>query len=309
MRSIWLRALVLGLLTTSCAASTAEMQPAAHSMPAARAGLRPEYRIFYDTLNDYGQWLLIEPMGYVFRPQTEFNDWSPYAYGYWAPSDSYGWVWVSSEPYGWATYHYGRWFYDDFQGWVWVPGAEWAPAWVAWQQTGPYVGWAPLAPGGTWNQPRTAAAPNGGFVYTDVQQLGSTSMTLKKPSELGAQAATAKPVVRSVLIDGVRTPAGPSLEAVERASGRPLQRVKLADLVQREEPAPTATVKHKEADATHGNGSDRVLEARRAGEQAASESKSAQQAGGAAPARIPVVRPWGMIPAGHKTAAARDTTP
>ena len=131
MRSIWLRALVLGFLTTSCAASTAEMQPAAHSMPAARAGLRPEYRIFYDTLNDYGQWMLIEPMGYVFRPQTEFNDWSPYAYGYWAPSDSYGWVWVSSEPYGWATYHYGRWFYDDLQGWVWVPGTEWAPAWVA----------------------------------------------------------------------------------------------------------------------------------------------------------------------------------
>jgi len=304
MRSIWLRALVLGLLTASCAASTTEVQPAAHSMSAARAGLRPEYRIFYDTLNDYGQWLLIEPMGYVFRPQTEFNDWSPYAYGYWAPSDSYGWVWVSSEPYGWATYHYGRWFYDDFQGWVWVPGAEWAPAWVAWQQAGPYVGWAPLAPGGTWNQPLTAAAPNHGFVYCDVQQLGSTSLSLKSPTDLGAQAATAKPLQRSVLIDGVRAPAGPSLQAVERAAGRPLQRVTLADLLERSQPVPSPN-KNKEVDPR--NGYERALEARRAGEQAATEGKSAQTPGGVAPARIPVVRPWGVIP-GHK-AAARDTTP
>ena len=103
----------------------------------------------------------------MFRPQVDFSDWRPYSYGFWAPSDAYGWVWVSSEPYGWATYHYGRWYYDEFQGWVWIPGAEWGPAWVAWEQTDDYVGWAPLGPGGSWNQFRTANAPGGPFARAE----------------------------------------------------------------------------------------------------------------------------------------------
>ena len=52
MRSIWLRGLVLAALSSSCAVSTPGVEPT-RSMPAARAGLRPEYRIFYDTLGDY----------------------------------------------------------------------------------------------------------------------------------------------------------------------------------------------------------------------------------------------------------------
>jgi hypothetical protein len=113
---------LLALLQLSCA--TTGMTPDPVSMPAARAGLRPQYRVFYDELVDYGDWILIEPYGFVFRPRTRFNSWSPYYDGFWSPSDNYGWVWVSAEPYGWATYHYGRWLNDDYQGWVWVPGAR-----------------------------------------------------------------------------------------------------------------------------------------------------------------------------------------
>lgn len=302
MRTIWLRGLAIALLTTSCAVSSPGVEPP-RSMPAARAGLRPEYRIFYDTLNDYGQWLLIEPLGYVFKPQLDFNDWRPYSYGFWAPSDSYGWVWVSSEPYGWATYHYGRWYYDDFQGWVWIPGAEWGPAWVSWEQTDQYVGWAPLAPGGTWNLPRTANAPGGSYLFTSVSQLGATTMDLKKASDLGAQAAEAKPVVRNVLIDGVRAPSGPSFEAVERAAGRPLPRVKITDLLQT-----VASPREKESTpAQKSTGLDRVFEARRAGEQAATETKSAQAKGGLMPQRVPVVRPNGLVRA-FRHEATRDST-
>src|SRR5438132_1271400 len=69
-------AAVVALLQLSCAASNG---PAFNNpMPAARAGLRPEYRVFYDELKEYGDWVLIEPYGFVFRPRTRFNDWSPY---------------------------------------------------------------------------------------------------------------------------------------------------------------------------------------------------------------------------------------
>ena len=140
-------ALALAVVQLSCAASG--LTPLPQSMPAARAALRPEYRIFYDTLTDYGDWTLIEPYGFVFRPRVHFATWQPYSDGFWVPTDVYGWVWVSSEPFGWATYHYGQWFLDSFQGWVWMPGLDWAPAWVDWRVTDNYVGWAPLGPNGT----------------------------------------------------------------------------------------------------------------------------------------------------------------
>jgi hypothetical protein len=304
MRSIWLRGLVLALALSSCAVSTPGVEPN-RSMPAARAGLRPEYRIFYDTLNDYGQWLLIEPMGYVFRPQLDFNDWRPYSYGFWAPSDAYGWVWVSSEPYGWATYHYGRWYYDDFQGWVWIPGAEWGPAWVAWEQTGPYVGWAPLGPGSSWNQPQVVNAPGGSFVFCSVNQLGSTTLDLKREPDLGSQTPAARLIERSVLVDGVRAPAGPSIEAIERAAGRTLPRVKITDLLQTMEPG-ASSPRTKER-TSRPTALDRVVEARRAGEQAATETKGAQSRGGLLPARVPVVRPNGLSRVFRRGAAAHDT--
>ena len=118
-------------------------------MPAARAGLSAEYRVFYDALQDYGDWPLIEPFGYVFRPygtRDETGARTSTATG--RPREMYGWVWISSEPYGWATYHYGDWFYDDYQGWVWIPGLDWGPAWVSWVKTPDYIGWAPLFPPG-----------------------------------------------------------------------------------------------------------------------------------------------------------------
>jgi hypothetical protein len=86
---------LLALTQLSCA--TIGLTPLQDSMPAARAGLSPEYRLFYDALQDYGDWTLIEPFGYVFRPYGNASSWRPYQYGYWAPSDVYGWVWISGE--------------------------------------------------------------------------------------------------------------------------------------------------------------------------------------------------------------------
>jgi len=45
--------------------------------------MRPEHRVFYDMLDGQGDWVLIEPYGYVFRPDVNFVAWRPYSNGYW----------------------------------------------------------------------------------------------------------------------------------------------------------------------------------------------------------------------------------
>jgi len=225
---------LLALLQLSCA--TTDVTPDAVQMPAARAGLRPQYRVFYDELSDYGDWILIEPYGFVFRPRTRFNNWSPYYDGFWSPSDSYGWVWVSAEPYGWATYHYGRWLDDSYQGWVWVPGLDWAPAWVAWSATDAYVGWAPLGPSDN------PAMTGSGYHVVARAQLGSTDLRSHVLPQ--AQAATvsqlAEPVENMAEVEHVVVNRGPRIDWVEAAAG-PLPRARIQDITPRGEALPAIT--------------------------------------------------------------------
>ena len=211
---------LLTLLQLSCAASnqTAVNNP----MPAARAGLRPEYRVFYDEMKDYGDWVLIEPYGFVFRPRTRFNEWSPYFDGFWSPSDSYGWIWVSGEPFGWATYHYGAWINDDFQNWVWVPGLEWAPAWVAWAGNQNYVGWAALTPSGN---------PNNHFNVVPRAELGAPDVRSRvlPPEKAAAAIKNAEPIENYAQVERVLVNLGPRIEWIEQVSG-PLPRARIEDV-------------------------------------------------------------------------------
>ena len=105
--------------------------------------------IFFDELEPHGRWLSTRRYGYVWVPDNVASDWRPFTDGHWVYTRGYGWLWVSDEPYGWAVYHYGRWGYDDDYGWFWVPGSEWAPAWVSWQYSDEYIGWAALPPSGS----------------------------------------------------------------------------------------------------------------------------------------------------------------
>jgi hypothetical protein len=98
---------------------------------------------FYDALAPYGEWINLQPYGWVWSPDNVDPDWKPYTTGYWAYTD-YGWTFVSDDEYGWAVYHYGRWTYDDDNGWIWIPGTTWGPAWVAWRYDNDHIGWAPL---------------------------------------------------------------------------------------------------------------------------------------------------------------------
>src|SRR5262245_51995766 len=101
---------------------------------------------FFDALGDEGEWVSLDPYGYVWVPTDVPADWAPYQHGHWAYTHRYGWTFVSDEPFAWAVYHYGRWGYDQDIGWYWVPGTVWAPAWVSWRRSHDVIGWAPLPP-------------------------------------------------------------------------------------------------------------------------------------------------------------------
>ena len=282
-----LAALLLAFAVGPISCASQGFTPDESPMPAARSSLRPEYRVFYDALADYGDWKLIEPFGYVFRPRVNFDAWQPYGDGFWAPTDIYGWVWVSAEPFGWATYHYGRWLYDSYQGWVWVPGLDWAPAWVAWQGNDEYIGWAPLSPDDSYN----TRAPFGGFLYARPNQLTSTS--LKSQAVSGAKAGAAVTAARRIdnpgQADGVRFNKGPRLEAIERITG-PLQRARIEDII----PADVMSVTRRN-DGNPPTAGELPGLTKRAAESAAREARSARDTKSAPPAEVPMVRPlkWG----------------
>lgn len=101
---------------------------------------------FEQQLAPFGQWINHPQFGEVWKPDLG-PDFRPYFNGYWQFTSDYGWLWVSNEPFGDVVYHYGRWVYDQSEGWLWVPGYVWGPGWVAWRDTGEYVGWLPLPPG------------------------------------------------------------------------------------------------------------------------------------------------------------------
>lgn len=170
-----LAAILTAFALASCAVEGGNETQPIRSAPVAgpaRVGLPPVYRAFYDELVDEGDWTLIEPYGWVFRPYVTYGAWRPYSNGWWEPSDLYGWVWNSNDRFGWITDHYGSWFFDRFQGWVWAPGPLWAPSWVAWSQVGDYIGWAPLPPN-SWSD--FDRVPGGTFTYVDAHTFTSSA--------------------------------------------------------------------------------------------------------------------------------------
>ena len=99
-------------------------------------------------LDDYGSWRDDAQYGKVWCPTVVEAEWRPYHHGRWVWMQSFGWTWVSSEPWGWAPYHYGTWVHAAY-GWAWVPGPAvqpWCPAVVHFTSYGGNVAWVPLAP-------------------------------------------------------------------------------------------------------------------------------------------------------------------
>jgi len=293
-------AVLLALGQLSCA--TTGLTPVASPMPAARAALRPEFRVFYDELQDYGDWVLIEPYGFVFRPKTRFNEWAPYSDGFWSPSDSYGWIWVSGEPYGWATYHYGAWINDAYQGYVWVPGLEWAPAWVSWTGNQGYVGWAAVTPTGQ---------PAGQFNVVPRASLAAPDVRARilPPDKAADALAGAQPIRDEAEVDHVVVNRGPRIGWIEQVAG-PLQRARVEDV-------PVRAIERPRAPAGGGPapGAPARAEFRRVTESIASDARTVMTQKQAPPPVVPRVRlgdvpvaPAPARPARGFTPAFRDST-
>jgi hypothetical protein len=132
----WVAALLLG---TGCGFSYSYRYPSHHHV----TGIS-----FYEVLSPYGDWIVIQPYGRVWRPYRHMVgvDFRPYVTGGRWIYTEYGWVFDTDWEWGWVPFHYGRWLYAGAEGWIWVPDTIWGPAWVEWRAGGGYVGWAPLPP-------------------------------------------------------------------------------------------------------------------------------------------------------------------
>jgi len=108
-----------------------------------------EIRYYADDLDGHGRWVESSEYGWVWQPNGVAEDWRPYSDGRWAPYAG-GMTWVSDEPWAYVAYHHGRWNWSLGLGWCWIPGIYYSPAWVAWNYTPGYYGWAPL---GYYNTP------------------------------------------------------------------------------------------------------------------------------------------------------------
>jgi hypothetical protein len=292
-RTLPLLLLALALPLGSCAlpdgagtsAATAYSPP---PQPAARVGLAPQYRVFHDELADEGDWVLIEPYGWCFRPRVNFVAWRPYQDGYWELSDYYGWVWNSQEPFGWITYHYGDWFYDDYQGWVWRPGPAWGPAWVAWVSVGDYVGWAPLPPSRYEAYDRV---PGGMFTYVGASQLTSRDVSQQAMfvTRLPEQRSSVQEIVNVGRANGIVFNKGPDANLLARL-GTPIPDRVDADKL----PRVRMTVR-----ATQPEELDLPVRSQRLASEAARELRASTTPGGIAPpptALPPALKPPAPTP-------------
>jgi len=203
-----------------------------HIGPSGRASV--DLGFFYDDLAPYGHWVQRPTYGWVFIP-TVATGWRPYLQGHWVWTDD-GWVWVSDEPFGWATYHYGRWYDDATYGWEWVPGDEWGPAWVDWQASSDYIGWAPLPPSYDWGRPAryNLAADNYVFVPDRFFMAARVSSYAVPVWESARIYPTTRDYTNYRAFNGTVFNQGVPVTVVQQAIGRPVARFRVADLPARQ---------------------------------------------------------------------------
>ena len=82
----------------------------------------PYYAAGFGSLYSYGSWFDCGGYGFGWRPFGASFGWSPFMDGQWIMDPTYGWTWVSYQPWGWAPYHYGGWLFDaGCGGWFYSP--------------------------------------------------------------------------------------------------------------------------------------------------------------------------------------------
>ncbi|HUE55230.1 MAG TPA: FecR family protein [Candidatus Udaeobacter sp.] len=82
----------------------------------------PYYASGFADLSTYGAWSSCGGYGFGWRPFGVGYGWSPFGVGQWIWDPSFGWTYLSSQPWGWAPYHYGGWLFDSScGGWFYSP--------------------------------------------------------------------------------------------------------------------------------------------------------------------------------------------
>jgi hypothetical protein len=82
----------------------------------------PYYTSGFADLYTYGAFSSCGGYGLGWRPFGVGLGWSPFSAGQWMWDPSFGWTWMSSQPWGWAPYHYGGWLFDaGCGGWFYSP--------------------------------------------------------------------------------------------------------------------------------------------------------------------------------------------
>src|SRR6267143_5258448 len=82
----------------------------------------PYYASGFADLSTYGSWSSCGGYGFGWRPFGVGAGWSPFAVGQWIWDPTFGWTYLSSQPWGWAPYHYGGWLFDSScGGWFYSP--------------------------------------------------------------------------------------------------------------------------------------------------------------------------------------------
>jgi hypothetical protein len=200
-------------------------------------GLAVGLSLFNQMLSPHGNWVDVENYGPCWQPRGVPTNYQPYyTNGHWAYTD-YGWTWVSDDPWGDVTYHYGSWYNDTSHGWLWVPGYTWSPAWVTWQYTNDYVGWAPLPPSyafdvgrnryNSWDSfynsgynynTRPVVVNQSYYVFVPANQINSTYLTrVRVPYNRNYDLIRrARPATTYALVNGYVVNPGPNIQGVER---------------------------------------------------------------------------------------------
>ncbi len=240
-------------LSLLCMSASADLEVSASVQIHARAD-------FEAPLTVHGTWVAVGSYGRCWRPAHVAVEWRPYGCGEWVWTDC-GWYWASEEPWAWACYHYGRWVFDPHEGWVWVPDVEWAPAWVSWRVGGGYIGWAPLAPPGLFIMHRSAPEH---FVFVGAARFGEpirpsaimvkNSMIISKTVDMGGVKCESRNLgsgSQKVFVNS-----GPSVEMVQKASGKSFRMVSVRDASRNTRAPETLTRKSRESGKTaaQGNG-------------------------------------------------------
>lgn len=194
--------------------------------PAAQAQVSVDVTIggFYDELAPYGRWVDCS-YGQCWVPARVAADWQPYSNGQWIYTE-YGWTWVSEDPWGGSPYHYGTWTSIQGYGWSWVPGTVWAPAWVTWNYSNDYVGWAPLPPtvvfgaSGYSGTPVVVTRTQYVFVPTN-RFVGRNVASVRVPPGRSAEIfQQTRPVTGFAVTGGIVRNTSLPMATIERAGGK-----------------------------------------------------------------------------------------